>query len=133
MNSIYNYKNAMEKEKTRMIILPWKQNVIVNQQIQGHANTLPTIIIITKYEASLLVTTITKRYKSFYERKSMMVEIITHRSSVQNLTHIFQRKNQERVYNDIYYYWFLLCRGRFMQSKQFNHPNDVPNAQIEEN
>ena len=45
------------------------------------------LLIITKYEASLLVTTITKRYKSFYERKSMMVEIITHRSSVQNLTH----------------------------------------------
>ena len=44
MNSIYNYKNAMEKEKTPMIIPPWKQNVIVNQQIQGHANTLPTII-----------------------------------------------------------------------------------------
>ena len=67
----------MEKEKTRMIILPWKQNVIVNQQIQGHDNTLPTIINHNKYEASLLVTTMTKRYKSFYERKSMMVEIIT--------------------------------------------------------
>ena len=133
MNSIYNYKMQWKKKRLEWLSHHENKTLLLTNKYKGMLIHFQQLLIITKYEASLLLTTITKRYKSFYERKSMMVEIITHRSSVQNLTHIFQRKNQERGYNDIYYYWFLLCRGRFMQSKQFNHPNDVPNAQIEEN